>query len=195
MARTQDGQALEIDGTPLNATSLAGWRARVGAVMQDDYLLSGSLADNIAFFDPHPDQQRIEQAARFAQIHDDIARMPMGYHSLVSDMGVALSSGQRQRMLLARAVYRQPDMLILDEGTANLDSQTEEVLARSISAWPITRIAISHRPALVRLADIVLEVDGGQVHVRTNAQSGFAASARPATPTETQAQFASGGVS
>ncbi|MCZ8018553.1 peptidase domain-containing ABC transporter [Novosphingobium sp.] len=192
---TPQGGALEIDGTPLNATSLAGWRARVGAVMQDDYLLSGSLADNIAFFDPHPDQQRIEQAARFAQIHDDIARMPMGYHSLVSDMGVALSSGQRQRMLLARAVYRQPDMLILDEGTANLDSQTEEVLARSIAAWPITRIAISHRPALVRLADIVLEVDGGQVHVRTNAQSGFAASARPATPTETQAQFASGGVS
>lgn len=192
---TPQGGALEIDGTPLNATSLAAWRARVGAVMQDDYLLSGSLADNIAFFDPHPDQQRIEQAARFAQIHDDIARMPMGYHSLVSDMGVALSSGQRQRMLLARAVYRQPDMLILDEGTANLDSQTEEVLARSIAAWPITRIAISHRPALVRLADIVLEVDGGQVHVRTNAQSGFAASARPATPTEAQAQFASGGVS
>ncbi len=192
---TPQGGALEIDGTPLNASSLAGWRARVGAVMQDDYLLSGSLADNIAFFDPHPDQQRVEQAARFAQIHDDIARMAMGYHSLVSDMGVALSSGQRQRMLLARAVYRQPDMLILDEGTANLDSQTEEVLARSIAAWPITRIAISHRPALVRLADIVLEVDGGQVHVRSNAQSGFAASARPSTPTETHAQFASGGVS
>jgi ATP-binding cassette subfamily B protein RaxB len=191
---TPQGGSLEIDGVALNGSSLANWRARVGAVMQDDYLLSGSLADNIAFFDSHPDQQRIEQAARFAQIHDDISRMAMGYHTLVSDMGVALSSGQRQRMLLARAVYRNPDMLILDEGTANLDNQTEEVLARSIAAWPITRIAISHRPALVRLADIVLEVDDGKVSVRSRAQTGFAAGSPQPANLQPEAQVASGGV-
>jgi len=189
---TAQGGSLEIDGVPLNGASLASWRARVGAVMQDDYLLSGSLADNIAFFDPHPDQARIEHAARFARIHDDIARMAMGYHTLVSDMGVALSSGQRQRLLLARAVYRQPDMLILDEGTANLDTQTEEVLARSIAAWPITRIAISHRPALVRLADIVLEVDGGQVRVQRRGEVGLAASDRPQASAVLQPMAAAG---
>lgn len=176
---TPQSGTLEIDDTPLTMNNLAAWRARVGAVMQDDYLLSGSLADNISFFDPHPNQARIEKAARFARIHEDIARMAMGYHSLVSDMGVALSSGQRQRILLARAVYRQPDMLILDEGTANLDTQTEEVLARSIAAWQITRIAISHRPALVRLADVVLEVDDGQVIVRTKGESDFTAPRQP----------------
>ncbi len=169
------GGSLEIDGAPLGMANLAAWRARVGAVMQDDYLLSGTLADNISFFDPTPNQQRIQRAARFARIDEDISKMAMGYHSLVSDMGVALSSGQRQRILLARAIYRQPDILILDEGTANLDTQTEEVLARSIAGWPITRIAISHRPALVRVADIILEVDGGPVTLRSGAEAGFAA--------------------
>ncbi|MEO6153193.1 MAG: peptidase domain-containing ABC transporter [Croceibacterium sp.] len=95
---------IEIDGLPLGAATMAGWRQRVGAVMQDDYLLSGTLADNIAFFSARPDQGRVEAAARFARIHDDIVKMPMAYHSLISDMGAALSSGQRQRILLARAV-------------------------------------------------------------------------------------------
>jgi len=134
--------------------------------MQDDYLLSGTLGDNISFFSPQPDQARIESAARFARIHDDIAKMPMSYHSLVSDMGSALSSGQRQRILLARALYRDPDVLFLDEGTANLDEKTEEIIARSISLLPITRVAVSHRPALVRVADIVLHVEGGKVEQR-----------------------------
>jgi ATP-binding cassette subfamily B protein RaxB len=87
----------------------------------------------------------------------------MAYHSLVSDMGVALSSGQRQRILLARALYRDPDVLFLDEGTANLDAATEAEITRRLSAMPFTRIAISHRPALVEAAQIVLHVEGGKV--------------------------------
>jgi ATP-binding cassette, subfamily B, bacterial CvaB/MchF/RaxB len=162
---TPQSGTLEIDGTPLNAANLGEWRARIGAVMQDDYLLTGTLADNISFFHPQPNQWLIEEAAKFACVHSDVQQMPMGYHSLVSDMGAALSSGQRQRLLLARAVYRQPDMLVLDEGTANLDEQTESVIARSIAAWSITRIAISHRPALVNLAAQVLHVEGGTVRV------------------------------
>lgn len=155
--------SIEIDGVTLGPSTMAGWRARVGAVMQDDYLLSGTLADNICFFDPHPDQGKIEQAARFARIHDDIKTMPMGYHSLVSDMGSALSSGQRQRMLLARAMYRDPDILFLDEGTANLDGKTEDEIADAIACLPITRIVIAHRPALVRRADMVLRVSDGKI--------------------------------
>jgi ATP-binding cassette subfamily B protein RaxB len=154
---------IEIDGIPLGPATLAGWRGRVGAVMQDDYLLSGTLADNISFFAPQPDQLKIEAAARFARIHADIVKMPMAYHSLISDMGAALSSGQRQRILLARALYRQPDVLVLDEGTANLDERTEGMIARGIASLPMTRIAISHRPALVACADIVMHVEGGNI--------------------------------
>jgi ATP-binding cassette subfamily B protein RaxB len=154
---------IEIDGVPLGPATLSAWRRRVGAVMQDDYQLSGTLADNISFFAPQPDQQRIEAAARFARIHEDIVKMPMAYHSLISDMGAALSSGQRQRILLARALYRQPDVLVLDEGTANLDEHTEGMIARGIAGLPMTRVAISHRPALVTCADIVLHVEGGKV--------------------------------
>lgn len=155
---------LEIDGEVLDPERIAAWRGRIGAVMQDDYLLSGTLADNISFFHPQPDDGLIERVSRIAQVHDDIQRMPMAYHSLVSDMGAALSSGQRQRILLARALYRKPDILVLDEGTANLDEATENRIAEWIARWPATRVAISHRPALVRLADCVLHVEGGKVH-------------------------------
>ena len=160
---TQQSGTLEVDGMPLNASTLASWRNRLGAVMQDDYLLSGTLGENIAFFDPHPDEHAIEVAAKFARVDADIAKMPMAYHSLVNDMGSALSSGQRQRLLLARAVYRSPDALFLDEGTANLDPKTEVAIARAIAALPLTRVVIAHRPALVELADIVLHVEDGKV--------------------------------
>jgi ATP-binding cassette subfamily B protein RaxB len=167
---------LHIDGVPLGPATMAGWRRRIGAVMQDDYLLSGTLSDNISFFDPFPDQQTIEHASRLARIHNEIVKMPMGYHSLISDMGSALSSGQRQRILLARALYRDPDVLFLDEGTANLDPDTENAIAAMIGVLDITRVVIAHRPALVEKADLVLRVDkGGIVEVRR----GRAAPARP----------------
>jgi ATP-binding cassette subfamily B protein RaxB len=160
---TPTAGTLEIDGLALGPTNMSQWRDRIGAVMQDDYLLSGTLADNISFFSPQPDQSLVETSAKFGNIHEDIARMPMAYHSLVSDMGSALSSGQRQRILLARAVYRRPDVLFLDEGTANLDEKTEDMIARRIASLSSTRIAVSHRPALVNYADIVLRVEDGKV--------------------------------
>ncbi len=150
-----------VDAVPLAAGTIAGWRARAAAVMQDDHLLTGTLAENIAFFDPKPDERLIEHAARLARIHDDIIRMPMSYYSLVSDMGAALSSGQRQRILLARALYRDPDALFLDEGTANLDPETETQIANMIARLDITRVVIAHRPALIERADIVLRLDQG----------------------------------
>ena len=163
---------LFVDGVPITPASMASWRARVGAVMQDDYLLTGTLADNIAFFDPLPDERLIEHAARLARIHDEIIRMPMGYYSLVSDMGAALSSGQRQRILLARALYRDPDVLFLDEGTANLDPATESQIANMIGRLDITRIVIAHRPALVERADIVFRLDqNGMVEVSRKART------------------------
>ena len=159
----QNSGKIVIDQIPLGPATMGTWRSRIAAVMQDDYLLSGTLSENISFFDPQPNERRIEQACRLACIHEDIVKMPMAYHSLISDMGSALSSGQRQRILLARALYRDPDALFLDEGTANLDQATENEIARMLSILQITRIVIAHRPALVEAADIVLRMEGGRL--------------------------------
>jgi len=159
-----------IDGVPLGPATVAAWRGRIAAVMQDDYLLTGTLADNISFFDPFPDQPAIEHVSRLARVHDDIAKMPMAYHSLISDMGAALSSGQRQRILLARALYRDPDALFLDEGTANLDPATEAQIVAMLGKLQVTRVVIAHRPALVEKADIVLRLEGGKIVQVTRAE-------------------------
>ncbi|WP_072390389.1 peptidase domain-containing ABC transporter [Hyphomicrobium sp. CS1BSMeth3] len=151
---------IELDGQRATAERWRAWREKVGVVAQDDRLLSGTLADNIGGFDPDLDMQRVVAAAVAAQVHNDIVRMPMQYLTLVGDMGSTLSGGQRQRVLLARALYRQPKILILDEGTANLDEQNEELIADLIDQMPITRIVVAHRPALLRRAKRVYEVGG-----------------------------------
>lgn len=150
------------------------WRQQIGLVAQDDRLLSGSIADNIAFFDPDLDMQRVKEAASEARVHDDIAQMPMQYLSLVGDMGSALSGGQKQRILLARALYRQPRILILDEGTANLDVATEVILAERLAQMDITRIVVAHRPALLERADRVLVLDEGKLTTRFTRSPEFA---------------------
>jgi len=155
-----EGEIL-LDGQPASIDLWRAWRQHVGVVAQDDRLLSGSIADNIAFFDPELDMLRVQAAAVSARVHDDITRMPMQYQTLVGDMGSSLSGGQRQRILLARALYRNPSVLILDEGTANLDSQTENEIAELVKQLSITRIVIAHRPALIELADRVVLVTGG----------------------------------
>ena len=163
LMQPNSGQCL-IDGKPLTSAEISGWRGRISAVMQDDALLSGSIADNISFFEDRPDMDWIEAVARLAQIHETITEMPMGYQSLIGDMGNALSAGQRQRVMLARALYRKPDALFLDEGTANLDEETEHAIADVIAQLgTTTRIAITHRPALVERSDIVFRLVGGQI--------------------------------
>ena len=116
-----DGEVL-IDGLPLGTFGARAFRDHVGVVMQDDQLLSGSIADNICFFDHEFDHARMQHCAELACVHDDIMRMPMSYDSLIGDMGSSLSGGQRQRILLARALYRRPRLLFMDEGTSHLDT-------------------------------------------------------------------------
>ncbi len=169
------GGRLLVDGVPLGPATVSAWRGRIGAVMQDDHLLTGTLADNIAFFDPRIDPQMVEEAAKAARIHDDIVAMPMAYQSLIGDMGAALSAGQRQRIMLARALYRDPDILFLDEGTANLDEANERAIAAMIAKLPVTRIVVAHRPALVAHADIVYRLEGGKITKVERSGSAFAA--------------------
>ena len=168
---------LLADGVPIGPATMSAWRGRIGAVMQDDHLLTGTIADNIAFFDPEIDMQLVEEAARLACIHAEIVRMPMAYQSLIGDMGAALSAGQRQRIMLARALYRDPDVLFLDEGTANLDEDSEQAIADMISALPVTRVVVAHRPALVARAQIVFRLAEGRLVRVEPGQSALAACA------------------
>jgi ATP-binding cassette, subfamily B, bacterial CvaB/MchF/RaxB len=155
--------AIELDGHRATPERWRAWRNQIGVVAQDDRLLSGSIADNIAGFDPDLDMQRVLAAAEAAQVHNDIMRMPMQYLSLVGDMGSSLSGGQRQRVLLARALYRNPKILILDEGTANLDEENESLIADLIDQLPITRIVVAHRPELLSRARCVLTITNGRL--------------------------------
>jgi ATP-binding cassette subfamily B protein RaxB len=148
-----------LDGAPATPDRWRAWRRRVGVVAQDDRLLSGSIADNISFFDPEMSIEAVQRAAQAAHVHEDIMRKPMQYRSLIGDMGSTLSGGQRQRILLARALYRDPVILILDEGTANLDERTEDAIAVLVENLPITRIVVAHRPALVQRARRVAILD------------------------------------
>jgi ATP-binding cassette subfamily B protein RaxB len=128
--------------------------------MQDDQLMSGSIADNIAFFDPAPDLEWIKECATIAAIHGDIMCMPMGYNTLTGDMGTVLSGGQKQRILLARAPYARPKIIMLDEGTAHLDLATEKLVSDAVAKLEITRIIIAHRPQTIAAANRIVALTG-----------------------------------
>lgn len=154
---------IRIDGEKLQQFGLRRFRTQIGAVLQDDVLYAGCLAENIGFFDPELDMERVKEVAKLACIHDEIMAMPMGYESLVGDMGSTLSGGQKQRVLLARALYHKPKILFLDEGTAHLDVRTEAAVNASISQLGITRVIIAHRPETISMAERVVALVNGQI--------------------------------
>lgn len=150
--KAKSGEVL-IDGVPLEQIGARQYRQQIAAVMQDDELLSGSVADNIAFFDSPVDMERVVYCAQLAAIHDDIAQMPMGYDSLIGDMGSSLSGGQKQRIILARALYKQPKILFMDEATSHLDTNLEADINEAVSRLDITRVIIAHRKETIASAD------------------------------------------
>lgn len=142
-----------IDNMDLNKIGIANFREQVGAVMQNDQLLSGSISENISFFDPQIDQARVEHCAKLAVVAHDIAAMPMTYNTLIGDMGMTLSGGQKQRVVLARALYKEPRILFLDEATSHLDVALEQAVNHAVKQLHVTRVIIAHRPETIRSAD------------------------------------------
>ncbi|HEV2538729.1 MAG TPA: peptidase domain-containing ABC transporter [Frateuria sp.] len=160
----QEGK-ITVDGIDLKHLGKSRYRSMIGSVMQDDRLFAGSIADNIALFDEAASQEAIEEAARQAELHEDIIAMPMGYHSLVGDMGSSLSGGQQQRLSLARALYRKPQILILDEATSHLDVERERQISETLRRLKITRIVIAHRPETIAAAERTLTMHKGKVRL------------------------------
>ena len=154
---------IRIGGVSLKQLGPTQYRAPIGTVMQNDVLMAGSLSENIACFDPQLDHARVEAVARLAQIHEEIAVMPMGYQTLVGDMGSTLSGGQKQRVLLARALYKQPKILALDEATSSLDAENERQVNIAVKALPLTRITIAHRRETINAAQRVVVLSAGAV--------------------------------
>lgn len=150
-----------LDGKDITQVGLKNYRKKIAAVMQDDTLLAGSIADNISFFDAQPNYLKIEQCAHLASIHDDINKMTMGYNSLVGDMGSNLSGGQIQRLLLARALYQSPCVLFMDEATSHLDKDNEAKISEQMQDLPMTRIMIAHRQETINMAEQVYHLDNG----------------------------------
>ncbi|WIT13421.1 peptidase domain-containing ABC transporter [Paucibacter sediminis] len=169
----QQGEVL-VGGVPLAQLGLQHWREQIGTVMQDDQLFAGSLADNISFFDPEADPGWVAECATLACVHEDIAAMPMGYQTLIGDMGSSLSGGQRQRVLLARALYKRPKFLFLDEATSALDPERERQVNASLRQLSLTKIVIAHRQETIAAAQRVINLQGGRVmqDLRTVASPG-----------------------
>lgn len=160
LVEPERGEVL-IDGIPLHRFGYKSFHSQTAAVLQEDSLFAGSLADNIALLDDEVDMERVISAATAASIHDDIIQMPMQYETLIGDLGSTLSGGQKQQATLARALYRQPKILFMDEGTAHLDARHERKVNEAISAMGITRVIIAHRKETIEAADRALVMTGG----------------------------------
>ena len=155
--------SVTLGGNPISPKSL-------GLVLQDDLLLSGSILDNITFFSPEPDAIWAEECARMASIFDDIERMPMRIHTRVGESGSALSGGQRQRVMLARALYRRPAILVLDEATSHLDAVNEAHIVSTLRQLGIMIVQAAHRKETLDGADVLIRLtnQGEIVHIHAS---------------------------
>jgi ABC-type bacteriocin/lantibiotic exporter with double-glycine peptidase domain len=154
---------IRYDGVPLAELELQALRRQMGVVLQNPSLFRGDIRRNISFADPLMPLDRVEAAAKRAQVHDDIVAMPMGYETVLSEMGTSLSGGQRQRLALARALAGNPAILLLDEATNALDAKTERAVQDAIAELRCTRVVIAHRLSTVRDADLILVMKGGRL--------------------------------
>lgn len=157
--------SIQIGTTNLNEYNLAWWRNQCGAVMQEGYLFSDTIARNIAISDDEPDIERIRYAARVANIADYIEALPLAYNTMIGQDGQGISQGQRQRILIARVVYKNPMFVFLDEATNALDANNERAITESLSDFykGKTVVVVAHRLSTVRNADQIVVLDEGKI--------------------------------
>ena len=146
---------LAYDDEGVTSTTTTSLRKRLAFVFQNDELFEGSIEENISFFEPKPDHARVKECAELAVIANDIAAYPQGYKTRLAAQGAGLSGGQRQRLLIARALYRKPSLLVLDEATSQLDVTTEKLVLQNIKSLGVTVIMSAHRPDAIAVADRV----------------------------------------
>ncbi|ELN9423405.1 peptidase domain-containing ABC transporter [Enterobacter ludwigii] len=147
-----------IDGNDIQQLGLNNYRKIIGCVMQDDKLFSGSIRENICGFDENADYEWMEECAHASFIHGAIVKMPMGYDTLVGELGEGLSGGQKQRIFIARALYRKPGILFMDEATSALDEESETYVNQAIKKLNITRIIIAHRQSTIASVERVIRL-------------------------------------
>lgn len=157
LVKPTEGSIL-FDGLDIYQAGINNYRQYIACVLQEDKLFSGSIAENICSFAEHKDLERMRHCVALCNMHDDVMAMPMGYETMLSELGGGLSGGQKQRLLIARALYRQPSILFLDEATSHLDLDNEAKINAAISSLHITRIFIAHRPSTISSADRVIDL-------------------------------------
>jgi ATP-binding cassette subfamily B protein RaxB len=160
---------ISVGGVDIRQLGKQRLRAMAAGVLQDDTLFSGTIAENISFFDAGATNDGLSLVARMAGIHEEILKMPMGYRTVIGDMGGSLSGGQIQRLLLARALYRRPSILILDEATSHLDSARERQINHIVASLKMTKIIIAHRTETLASADRVVSLTDAGMLVRQTA--------------------------
>jgi len=147
-----------VNGVDIRQLGINNYHKMIACVMQDDKLFSGSIRENICGFADEMDDAWMEACARASYLHEVILRMPMGYETLIGELGEGLSGGQKQRLFIARAIYKKPAILFLDEATSALDQESEASVNQAIKALSITRVIIAHRETTIASADRVIRL-------------------------------------
>jgi ATP-binding cassette, subfamily B, bacterial len=181
-----EGEIL-YDGLPVQGLNYRGLRSQFGVVLQEPFLFSGSIRQNIAFSNPNLGLDQVVEAARLAAIHEEIAGLPMGYETRIAERGSGLSGGRRQRISLARALVRQPAILLLDEATSHLDVVTELRVEHNFNKLACTRVVIAHRMSSIRDADQIVVLEKGVVVEHGRHQELLAQDGRYATLVDSSA--------
>jgi subfamily B ATP-binding cassette protein MsbA len=156
---------ITVDGIDLSTISLASYRSQLGVVLQDDFLFEGTIRENILFPRPQSTEQQVQSAVHAAHVHEFTDRFENGLDTLIGERGVKLSGGQRQRIAIARAILADPRVLILDEATSNLDTESESLIQESLRSLMKgrTTFVIAHRLSTIRQADQILVVENGKI--------------------------------
>lgn len=154
-----------INGESLSAYSVSAWRSRCGVIMQDGYIFSDTISRNITLADEEPDRIKLDYAADMANIGEYVHSLPLGYKTIIGMDGKGLSMGQKQRILIARAIYKEPDYLFMDEATNSLDTANESAIMSNFEKFYKNRtvVVIAHRLSTIRNADNIIVLDKGRV--------------------------------